>query len=397
MRYLSGGPSFPVFCLGLLLTAVAASTSTAKTYRLDAINLETTLQTRIALAVSGDVLVIPEGSYSFSRSLTVAVPRVSIIGAGRSKTIIDFSSQSTGGESILIAANEVRVEGISIVDPPADGLVARGITGLRISDVGVEWRKKPSPENGAYGIYPVSSLNLVVENCYARGASEAGIYVGQSSEGIVRNNFVEGNVVGIDIENSVRIRVENNIVERNSLGIVVAARPRLFQPTSVENRVTGNRIRENNLPSFAPPESFLRRLGDARGLVVIASSGTEIQKNEFHSHSGSDLLLLNFGSLGMDDPGDVLFTGDLNQTRIGKNKFEEHSGVNSQVPTRWQDASGVNIVWDGVLSSKPFRPELRPVPICRTRGEEFTVLNLAARDRVDPRLFESIPICSRSQ
>lgn len=383
-----------IWVLGVfvLSTVSTAFPSIAKTYRLGPKDLENALQNRVALAESGDVLVIPQGSYSFSRNLTVGVPKVSIVGAGRSKTKLNFASQTTGGESILVAANDVRIEGISVVDPPADGVVARGTTGLRIRDVSVEWGADGSAKNGAYGIYPVSSTGLLIEKCYARGASEAGIYVGQSSDGIVRNNHVEGNVVGIDIENSVRIRVEGNLVERNSLGILVAARPRLFQPTSVDNEVVGNRVRDNNLPTFAPPESFLRRLGDSRGAVVVASSGTEFEKNEFSMHQGSDLLLLNFQSLGMDDLEDVLFSFDLNGTKVGKNKFTGSSDKATPKAAKRQDSTGANVVWDGVISAKPFRPELRPIPVCRTRGVRMTVVNLSIGDSGENAL-ETIPIC----
>ena len=51
------------------------------------------------------------------------------------------------------------------------------------------------------------------------GASDAGIYVGQSRQIIVRRNRVEFNVAGIEIENSINADVENNTATNNTGGI----------------------------------------------------------------------------------------------------------------------------------------------------------------------------------
>jgi parallel beta-helix repeat protein len=68
--------------------------------------------------------------------------------------------------------------------------------------VRVEWTNGPDENNGAYGLYPVQSSNVLIEESVVIGASDAGIYVGQSNNIIVRNSRVEFNVAGIEIENS---------------------------------------------------------------------------------------------------------------------------------------------------------------------------------------------------
>ena len=55
----------------------------------------------------------------------------------------------------------------------------------------MEWTGGPSPENGSYGLYPTRDHDVLVEGCIVRGASDAGIYVGQSVNTIVRANLVE--------------------------------------------------------------------------------------------------------------------------------------------------------------------------------------------------------------
>ena len=44
------------------------------------------------------------------------------------------------------------------------------------------------------GLYPVRTRNVLIEDSVAIGASDAGIYVGQSRDVVVRNNRAEYNV-----------------------------------------------------------------------------------------------------------------------------------------------------------------------------------------------------------
>ena len=50
----------------------------------------------------------------------------------------------------------------------------------------------------------------MIEHCIAIGASDAGIYVGQSNNIIVRNCEAFQNVAGIEIENSIKADVHSN-------------------------------------------------------------------------------------------------------------------------------------------------------------------------------------------
>ncbi|MFZ4083138.1 MAG: right-handed parallel beta-helix repeat-containing protein [Pirellula sp.] len=57
--------------------------------------------------------------------------------------------------------------------------------------------------------------NFLIEDCIAIGASDAGIYVGQSQDIVVRNCRAERNVAGIEIENSHRRRLREQSNEQN--------------------------------------------------------------------------------------------------------------------------------------------------------------------------------------
>ena len=49
--------------------------------------------------------------------------------------------------------------------------------------------RRPAPDNGAYGLYPVQWSNVLIEDTVVIGASDAGVYVGQSDQIVVRNNL----------------------------------------------------------------------------------------------------------------------------------------------------------------------------------------------------------------
>src|SRR3546814_5024171 len=98
--------------------------------------------------------------------------------------------------------------------------------------VRAEWTGGPSTDNGAYGLYPVQVDNVLIEDSVVKGASDAGIYVGQSTNIIVRNNRAEGNVAGIEIENSTGADVYGNTTTGNTGGILLFNIPDLPVPAS---------------------------------------------------------------------------------------------------------------------------------------------------------------------
>lgn len=69
----------------------------------------------------------------------------------------------------------------------------------------------------------------MIEGCTAVGTSDAGIYVGQSENIVVRNNMAYRDVTGIKIENSERGDVFQNKTCQNAGGILVLDLPNLIK------------------------------------------------------------------------------------------------------------------------------------------------------------------------
>ena len=155
---------------------------------------------------------------------------MTIRGQGPDKTILSFKDQGqgTGGEGLLVTSKEdVTLEDLAVEDARGDGIKANGTKRIVFRNIRTEWTGGPKETNGGYGIYPVLCTDVVIEGCKVIGASDAGIYVGQSENIIVRRNTVEKNVAGIEIENSTRADVYENVATDNSGGILVFTMPDL--------------------------------------------------------------------------------------------------------------------------------------------------------------------------
>jgi len=136
---------------------------------------------------------------------------------------------------------------LTVADAVGDNIKVKDGDGISFVNLGAVYTGPVSGDNGAYALYPVSCQNVYVDNCYVRGASDAGIYVGQSQKIVVRNNLVEENVAGIEIENSIEADVYNNEARNNTGGILVFDLPNLTVITNGRQcRVYDNNVHDNS-------------------------------------------------------------------------------------------------------------------------------------------------------
>ena len=156
-----------------------------------------TLQAALINAKPGDTIVMPEGTFALADPLSLDVDGVTLRGAGQNLTVLDFAQQSGAGEGLLVTSDDVTLMDFAVRDTRGDGIKSKGADRITYKFLTVEWSGEPEETNGAYGVYPVESKDVLVENVTVRCASDAGIYVGQSSNIIVRNSIVEFNVAGI--------------------------------------------------------------------------------------------------------------------------------------------------------------------------------------------------------
>ena len=266
-------------------------------------NYQKILIERLLDAKAGDVIEIPAGRFAFDRSLTLRVDGVTIRGAGMDKTILSFKGQKTGAEGLLVNAGNFTLENLAIEDTKGDGLKVNEGENITIRGVRVEWTGGPKTSNGAYGIYPVQTTNVLIEDSVAIGASDAGIYVGQSKTVVVRRNRAERNVAGIEIENSIGADVYENTATDNTGGILVFNMPNLPQPGHT-TRVYRNKVIANNTGNFAAKGAAVASVPAGSGVVINSNDQVEIFDNDIADNQTANVIISSYYSTGyMTDKG----------------------------------------------------------------------------------------------
>lgn len=261
-----------------------------------------TLQTQLLDAKPGDVIEIPVGRFAFDRSLSLTVDGVTIRGAGMDKTILSFKGQVAGAEGMLVTANDFTIEDLAIEDSKGDALKVNEGKNIIIRRVRTEWTGGPKTENGAYGIYPVQTENVLLEGNVAIAASDAGIYIGQSRNVVVRNNRAEDNVAGIEIENTFDADVYDNVTVNNTGGILVFNMPNLSQP-GARTRVFQNEVTANNTKNFGHPGTPVASIPAGSGIVVNANDQVEIFNNKVSDNKTANVIVTSIYSSGISQEG----------------------------------------------------------------------------------------------
>lgn len=258
------------------------------------------LRQRLLDAKPGDVIDIPAGKLAFERGLSLRVDDVTLRGAGQDKTVLSFAGQETGAEGLLVNANRFTIENLAIEDAKGDGLKIADGEHITIRGVRVEWTRGADTGNGGYGIYPVKTRNVLIEDSIAIGASDAGIYVGQSRDVIVRNNRAEFNVAGIEVENTVNADVYGNVATNNTGGILVFNMPALEQPGGAI-RVFKNRVVGNNTGNFGAKGTPVASVPAGSGVVINSNDDVEIFDNDIADNRTANIIISSVYSTGYKD------------------------------------------------------------------------------------------------
>ena len=257
------------------------------------------LQTRLITAKPGDVITIPAGTHSINRGLSLNVSGVTIKGEGMDKSVLSFKGQIQGAEGLLVSASDFTISDLAIEDTRGDALKINEGSNIVIRRVRTEWTNGPAEENGAYGIYPVQTENVLLEDCVAIGASDAGIYVGQSRNVIVRNNRAEFNVAGIEIENTIGADVYGNVATNNTGGILVFNMPDLPQEGH-SSRIFDNKVLANNTENFGAAGTPVSSVPAGSGIVINANDRVEIFANEIADNDTANVIISSYFSTGFD-------------------------------------------------------------------------------------------------
>lgn len=269
------------------------------------------------------------GKFLFDSSFTIARTKGLLLqGAGKSQTIFQFSNIGNGNGIDVSNVSSFTIRDMSILDSPKNGLEIRNSENIIIHNILVSWSNTKGPEmskNGAYGVYPVNVKNILLQKTESYYASDAGLYVGQCINAIVRENRAEKNVMGLEIENTINADVYDNVVINNTGGFLAYD---LNKNTIVSRniKVHHNTIQDNNNPNFASA-GIVKTVPSGVGMVLTSVRDVEIFENTFGNNNTADIGIMN----GLVSETPDFSKWPMNNWRvhdlyIHDNKFEGESG-----------------------------------------------------------------------
>ena len=300
----------------------------------------------------GDVLTLEPGEYYFEDGLSLDVNDVIFEGSGIDSTILNFGEQISGAQGLLVTSDGVTLRDFAILDAKGDALKVIGANGINMIRLRTEWTGGPKESNGAYGFYPVESKDVLIDGCIAIGASDAGIYVGQSQNIIVKNSTAKYNVAGIEIENSYYADVFDNLATHNTGGILIFDLPDLPQQGGHHVRVFRNKAINNDTDNFAPEGNIVGEVPRGTGIIIQANSDVEVFDNDIYGNGTVNLSIVTYGYETEDEnynphPKSIQIHGN----RFGDGGFDPDVGTGELAAILFELSDGdmPDIFWDGIL------------------------------------------------
>jgi len=339
------------------------------------------IQEALILASIGDTIKLSDGYYELEDSLSIDVDGISLIGSSINGTILSFINQQSGAQGLLVTSNDVTLKKFTIQNAKGDAIKAKGVDNIKFINVKTEWTGGPSSLNGAYGLYPVESTNVLIDGCVAIGASDAGIYVGQSKNIIVKNSTAEFNVAGIEIENSYYADVYNNTATNNTGGILVFDLPSLPQQGGHHVRVFDNNVVNNNTDNFAPEGNIVGEVPRGTGVLVQANSDVEIFNNNIGGNETINIAVVTYSY----ETDDEQYNPHPSRIQIHNNKFgisghnpDLETGELAKILYELSEGDMPDIFWDGVVPiSKILSSKVKKETIILGNNGDATFLSIS--------------------
>ncbi|NVK23990.1 MAG: right-handed parallel beta-helix repeat-containing protein, partial [Gammaproteobacteria bacterium] len=250
-------------------------------------------------------IVLPEGEFNMSDSIGVdmslypTITDLTLQGHGIDKTILNYVG-STGNDSVFVnTGKNLEVSHFSVIDSKKNAIYITESDGVYIHHVGTIWPGEPDQGNGAYGLYPVESENVIVEDSFAFGSADAGIYVGQTNNILVRRTFAVQNVAGIEIENSDNADVYDNYAYMNTGGLLIFDLEIGNGRYGYGTRLFGNVAVSNNEENFAA-SGVVGTVPPGTGVLLLASEGVEVFDNDISGNETFAVAAVSFFMLNQN-------------------------------------------------------------------------------------------------
>lgn len=321
-------------------TAVAARDPLTLTVQPDQ-----TIQEVVDRAQPGDTVKIPYGVYH--ERVAVDVSDITLLGVRNEAG--DYPVLDGRGvlpEGVIASGNNFTVGNLTTKNFTDNGILVEGANGLHMHDIYAE-------NVGTYGVYPVRSSNVLIERVEVTGVDDAGIYAGQSENVIVRDSVAYGNVIGIELENTLGGEVYNNHVYNNSNGMLFIILPQLTSKISANTLIHDNIVDANNLPNFAPEGAIARIVPPGTGILVIGSDNNEVYANTVTNNKTAGVAVFSLTGSGAFN-ADELDVGPLAENNYVHDNTYDNNGHDPDDVVKELGVPSGDILWDTTGANNRF-------------------------------------------
>lgn len=326
-------------------------------------------------AAPGDTIEFDCGYFELTSTFQLTdTEDILVKGCGKDKTVLSFKNNNAPEGVLAVNVRGVTYQDFTVADTGGNGFELRGVDHATLQRVRAIWSSNggrespdpitaanfkdrlnvactapptldptapentgrpgttspdytPSPKSGRYGIYPVSSENILVDDAESIGASDAGIYVGQTNTAIIKNSRAAYNVFGFEIENVQGGEYANNLAECNTGGFLVYDLDSLRQYGD-RSRVYGNISRKNNTYNFTSG-GIVGSVPPGSGMITLSYDRIDIFDNIFEDNNTAGIIHTSYEIFpeGAGRPSEKRIDWYTEGVHIYRNKFRNNGNA----------------------------------------------------------------------
>jgi len=340
------------------------------------------IQQAVDSARSGDVILVGAGTYH--EAVVVETPRITIRGIDRNSVVLDGEYSLPNG--FEVTANGVAIENLTVHSYRQNGVLVSGayarrsddsipvgttgnsISGYRVSYV-------TAYNNGLYGVYAFASQDGLIENVYASGHPDSGIYVGQCKpcNTVVRRVTAENNAIGyFGTNSSGGVWVVESVFRGNRLGLAPNSQTTEKLAPQEDAVIAGNLVVDNDNPDA--PE--IRNGFFSGGIVVGAGTRNTVFRNRVSGHSWAGIAVMPLNAFRPEKNSvrenvvsgngvDLVYVGSDSMgdgNCFADNSFDSSSPEAIESALSCSNPSGLDTPANLETESAPTGPDYREIP-----------------------------------
>ncbi len=320
-----------------------AASSTTHTPQILTVEAGKTIQSVVDQALPGDTIKVSYGIYR--ENVVIDISDVKFFGIPNDKgewPIIEGDGKKADG--VIASGNNFEMAFFAVKNYTSNGVLVEGATKVYLHDMYIE-------NTGVYGVYPVRCTDVLIERIEGTLMNDAAIYAGKSKDVVIRDTLTYGNVIGIELENTVNGEVYNNHAHDNTIGIFIDLLPQLPSKVSLNTKVYDNISENNNGENFGKPGTAVSLIPPGTGMLILAADHVEVYNNTIRGNKTAGLAIFNL-TIGFSE--EEIDVGPNPEHNYAHDNIYENNGYDADKFVKDMLGGGFDIIWDTTGANNRF-------------------------------------------